>query len=1164
MGRYKNNLEQLIVLPSYKLDSNLILLPGIIYNVTFSRFKAAALLSRFKQQIKNVPLVENLLNEYDFGEDNASSSSSSHSEQIPGILSKEAVKGIKSFFEFEQKFKNVDSKDLATSPTAKFEPQNEFDWLVLGISPNLDKIKEPSGADLSETFGNIATIVRIVGIIDDSSNIKLTLQALTRGVIIKPGNGVSFKTNESLIKVDWNGLVHNIHAKHEELDKNIKNLFKSIDLFIIDYRQALSVATGNNNNNQGKLKDKDLLSLNPLANALYLQLAGSKDFTKAYASLKKLLGNFNTKYVSANSTNVNTLDSKNFLRLIDLISAIIPFPNHEKLKVLNQFEINNRISQINSMVIKMNLIFESLKQDTSFINHWFYNEATNIQRANVVANQLKSIRIVLEGMTNKTKNANSRQNNNPNNAIINNNKKLVRRKNPSSKEEYEDGNAGGEDNLDDDDDGDDELRAITNFVKNKLPTITSLSKDSKRLIIKDFKRIKNSPPGNSDFHVIRNYLDIVVDLPWDTFQGRFDSNKDIDVVLAKKQLDKDHYGLEHVKTRLIQYLVVLKLMGMNAETEYFKQEHEREKTELDKKIKENEEIERKKFMREQYSNESIIIPNNDETSLAHKQAKNENKKSQDLTLEIKRKQEQANQQNQAKLKIISSTNKSPILMLAGPPGVGKTSLAKSVATVLGRNFQRISLGGIKDESEIRGHRRTYVGAMPGMIVQAIRKARCMNPVILLDEIDKIVGGNNGSQGGKINGDPAAALLEVLDPEQNNSFLDHYLGFPIDLSQVMFICTANEPYNLSRPLLDRLEMIELSAYDYSEKLVIGSKYLLPRQLRRNGLPSDDLIKIDGEIMKKIIIDYTREAGVRNFERKLGTICRHKAVEYAASLDGKAYDANIQEFDLPKYLGIPYGKLTNEVYDSPTGSSKYGIVNGLSYNSDGSGSVLIFELIGFSGSGLNMSLNMTGRLGEVLMESGKIGLLFIKSILTKKLIHLDKIEQYDEEIFNKLKNLEIHLHVPAGSISKDGPSAGITMALLFLSLILEKPVSKDIAMTGEITLRGLVLPIGGLKEKMLGASLSGIKKIIVPRENRKDVIEEYIKHINQPERLNEILLDDEQTKFGNQFKFNEPEEFVLKKYGLQICYAKEFWDVIRNVWGDSMLVKVDETKMVEYHI
>lgn len=1146
MGRYKSSLDQLIVLPSYKLDSNLILLPGIIYNVTFSRFKAAALLSRYKHQISKVPLVENLLNEYDFGDE------SSDSENIPGMLSKEAVKGIRSFFEFEQKFRTDTTS--SSSSSAKSEPENEFDWLVLGIVPNLDKIKEPSETDLKDVYGNIVTIVRIVGIIDDTSNIKLTLQALTRGARIKSGNGNSFKANESLIKVDWNALVQNLNVKHEELDKNINALFKSIDSFTADYRQALAVVGDTTNS---KWKDKDLLTLNPLANALYLQLTGSKDFTKAYASLKKLLGSLNMKYANASSSS-NSPDSRNFLRFIDLISAIIPFPNHEKLKVLNQFEINDRINQVNAMVTKMTLIFENLKKDTSFINHWFYSEATNIQRANVVANQLKSIRLVLEGMTNKTKS--SRQNGNQN-AIINNSKKLIRRKNVAPREEGDDD---VEDNLDDDDDGDDELRAITNFIKNKLPTITSLSNDSKRLIIKDFKRIKNSPPGNSDFHVIRNYLDIVVDLPWDRFQGRFDSNKDIDVILAKKQLDKDHYGLEHVKTRLIQYLVVLKLMGINAETEFFKKEHEREKIELDKKIKENEEIERKKFMREQYSNESIIIPNNDETSLAHKQAKNENKKSQDLTLEIKRKQEQANQQNQAKLKIISSTNKSPILMLAGPPGVGKTSLAKSVATVLGRNFQRISLGGVKDESEIRGHRRTYVGAMPGMIVQAIRKARCMNPVILLDEIDKIVGGNNGSQGGKINGDPAAALLEVLDPEQNNSFLDHYLGFPIDLSQVMFICTANEPYNLSRPLLDRLEMIELGAYDYSEKLVIGSRYLLPRQLKRNGLPGDDLIKINADIMKKIIIDYTREAGVRNFERKLGTICRHKAVEYAESLDGKPYHAEVEEFDLPKYLGIPYGKLTNEVYDSPAGSNKYGIVNGLSYNSDGSGSVLIFELIGFPGSGLNMSLNMTGRLGEVLMESGKIGLLFIKSILSRKLIHLDRIEQYDEEIFNKLKNLEIHLHVPAGSISKDGPSAGITMALLFLSLILEKPVSKDIAMTGEITLRGLVLPIGGLREKMLGASLSGIKKIIVPRENRKDIIEEYIKHINQPEKLNEILMDDENTKVGDRFKFSQPEDFVYKKYGLQICYAKEFWDVIRHAWGDSMLVKVDETKIVEYHI
>lgn len=1147
MGKFKNSpssYKQQIALPNYRLDSNLVLLPGIIYNVTFSRFKTAALLSRFKKQVGHVPLIENLLNEYDFaGEE--SSSESSLSDDLPGVLSDESIKGIKQFYEYEQSYKsNQDPRKLND------EPQSEFDWLVLAISPNLNKIKDPNGFDLTEEYNDIVTVVRIVGIVDDTTNIKITLQALTRGRKITK-TSQKIKPNEVSLDIDWNGTIENISTKYTELTNNIKQLFKSIDSFIVDYRKALNIASNNNAKNP-KAKEKDLLTLNPLANALYLQLAGSKDFTKAYISLQKLIGNF-----SIGAKNDMSLDNKNFARIIDLISAIIPFPNHEKLKVLNQTEINDRVNHVNTMMGKLVAVFDSLKDNTDVINHWFYNEATNIQRANVVANQLKSIRLVLEGITNQSKTNSTSFNNNSSN---NNNKKLIRRKNNNASAKDSNNEDDNNDNFDDDDEsGDDELKLITNFIKHKLPHITTLDEDSKRLIIKDYKRVKNSPPGNSDFHVLRNYLEIVSDLPWDKFIGKFDSNKDIDIKFAKEQLDKDHYGLEHVKSRLIQYLVVLKLLGINADIEYENQQKSIKSSDDKKQQLEKEEIERKKFTNEKYSNESIIIPNNDETSVAHRQANNENKRLKDLTNEvIKRKQEK---QENMKRQIISKLNRSPIIMLAGPPGVGKTSLAKSIANVLGRQFQRVSLGGIKDELEIRGHRRTYVGAMPGVIVQSLRKSRSMNPVILLDEIDKVVGGGPGAGGSKVNGDPAAALLEVLDPEQNGNFTDHYLGFPVDLSQVMFICTANEPHNLSRPLLDRLEMIELGAYDYSEKLMIGSRYLLPRQMKRNGLINEaSRIEIPNKVMKQIILEYTREAGVRNFERNLGTICRHKAVEYAESLtNDHEYNGLIDEYDLSKYLGIPYPKMS-EIYEAPVGTYKYGVVNGLSYNSDGSGSVLLFESIGINKNNTEGPwLNMTGRLGEVLMESGKIGLTFIKLIIYKNLLNLTNDEHELEDIINRMQSLDIHMHVPSGSIEKDGPSAGITMALLFLSLILEKPVESNIAMTGEITLRGLVLPIGGLKEKMLGASLSGIKKMIVPRENRKDIIKEYIKSINQPEKLNELLKDD--YKDG---RLSEVEEYVMNKYGIEVVYAKDFWDVIKGVWGDLLLVKVDQRKMTEYHL
>ncbi|CUM62743.1 uncharacterized protein PRCAT00000300001 [Priceomyces carsonii] len=1101
MAIYNTSLSSLqkrqeVILPTYQLDSNLVLLPGIIYNVTFSRFKAAALLSRYKERASGIKILRDLVNEYEFNEESKTA--------LPSTISLDAIQGIETFHAIQ--FNNKSKTSLLSNEDHNL---SDFDWLVIAIEPNTDKIKYPD-ADGTHSSNGVLTISRIIGIVDETSNVRLTIQALIRGSKVEGFN--SGRTNEKLIEVDRNYDVPSLDSRLLKYIDSADGLFQSIDEFMLEYRKALATATTAQSKNEGR--NTNLLCLNPLANALFLQLGGSKDFSKAYTRLQKLYGTL--------KSNKTSIESKSGLRLLDLTCAIIPFPNHDKLNFLNIFSPKRRFSELGRMNERLKEVFENLKADSCYMNHWFYSEASNIQRAKVVANQLKSIRLVLEGISNDRNSKNVSQNRN----------KLIRRPNSiplgaRSNEEFdEDG--------DNENDEDDELRLIANFVNNKLPHISTLLSDTKRLIAKDFKRIKTSPPGNSDYHVIRNYLEIVADIPWDKYVSRFRSNKDIDIVLAKKQLDDDHYGLENVKKRLIQYLVVLKLLGMSAE------ERIEEKSELQKD--DAQKLENKPH------EDSIVIPDNDETIDSKEAARNKYSTAKSAIRDTV----------QDKALIVSKNNKSPIIMLAGPPGTGKTSLAKSIAKSLGRKYQRISLGGVKDESEIRGHRRTYVGAMPGVIVQALRKSGSMNPVILLDEIDKVIGGSHMAN--KFNGDPSAALLEVLDPEQNTNFTDHYLGFPVDLSQVIFICTANEPHNMSKPLLDRLEMIEVGAYDYKEKLIIGSRYLLPRQIKRNGLPSLDLVQIRESVMKKIIIDYTREAGVRGFERKLGTVCRYKAVEYAQGLEeakADSYNAIVEEYDLPKYLGIPFPSMSSEIIESPLKSSKYGVVNGLSYNSEGSGSVLVFESVGFSHESSKGSLNMTGRLGEVLMESAKIGLTFIKLIIFRDLLNVSTEHGCLIERFN---NLEIHLHVPLGSISKDGPSAGITMALLFLSLILERPVPYDIAMTGEITLRGLVLPIGGLKEKLLGAHLSGIKRVIAPRENRKDLIEEYVKNINDDTRLNQLLKDNE-NKYD--YRMKDPERHIEQRYGIKMYYATEFWDVIKVVWGDDMLVKVDQSRMLEYH-
>ncbi len=501
------------------------------------------------------------------------------------------------------------------------------------------------------------------------------------------------------------------------------------------------------------------------------------------------------------------------------------------------------------------------------------------------------------------------------------------------------------------DEGKDELTSLSKAINDaKMP------KEAKEKCLSELKKLKSMSPMSAEATVVRNYLDWMTDLPWST-----KSKINTDLVNAQKILDEDHYGLEKVKERIIEFLAVQKRI---------------------------------------------------------------------------------------------QKMKGPILCLVGPPGVGKTSLGKSIAKATNRKFIRISLGGIRDEAEIRGHRRTYIGSLPGKIIQMMKKAGTKNPLFLLDEIDKV--------GNDYRGDPSSALLEALDPEQNKEFNDHYLEVDYDLSDVMFVTTANT-LNILPPLLDRMEVIRLSGYTEDEKVNISQKYLIPNQSKYNGLKKDEW-SIDEDINRKIIRYYTRESGVRNLEREISKVAR----KIVKKIDNNEKVNNpINEKDLKNLLGVPkfnYGEIEEE--------NRVGVVTGLAWTEVG-GEILKIETAVMPGKG---KMQITGKLGDVMQESVKAA----KSYIRSKSLEYGIIPP----IFDKK---DFHIHVPEGATPKDGPSAGVGMVTSIISAITEIPVNKDVAMTGEITLRGLVLPIGGLKEKLLAAHRAGIKKVLIPLENKKDLIE-----------------------------------------------------------------------------
>jgi ATP-dependent Lon protease len=482
-----------------------------------------------------------------------------------------------------------------------------------------------------------------------------------------------------------------------------------------------------------------------------------------------------------------------------------------------------------------------------------------------------------------------------------------------------------------------------------------LPEEAHKAAVRELARLEKLPPAAAEYGVIRTYLDWILSLPWTKT-----TDDVIDLERARQVLDEDHYDLDKVKERIIEYLAVSKLK-------------------------------------------------------------------KDLS--------------------------GPILCFVGPPGVGKTSLGQSIARALGRKFVRISVGGVRDEAEIRGHRRTYVGAMPGTIMRALRDAETKNPVFLIDEIDKM--------GSDFRGDPASAMLEVLDPEQHDHFRDHYLDLPFDLSKVLFICTANQVETIPPPLLDRMDVIQLSGYTEEEKLGIARKYLVPKQLEAHGL-SPVHVEIDDGALRVVIREYTREAGVRNLERQLAALCRKAARRVAEGEDEKIHvdEEKVREWLGPRRFPSEVRKRTSDA----------GVATGLAVTSVG-GDVLFIEATAYPGEG---RLKVTGQLGEVMQESAQTAYSWVRSHAEELGIDPGWFSEHD-----------IHLHVPAGAVPKDGPSAGVTMATAIVSLVKGEPVSEEVGMTGEVTLTGQVLPIGGVREKALAAQRAGLTKVVIPHENEPDL-------------------------------------------------------------------------------
>ncbi len=547
-----------------------------------------------------------------------------------------------------------------------------------------------------------------------------------------------------------------------------------------------------------------------------------------------------------------------------------------------------------------------------------------------------------------------------------------------------------------------EEQATANELRRKIDE-AKMPEEALKEANRELSRLEKLPTVSPEYSIIRTYIELLASLPWSKSTG-----EKIDVPHARQVLDHDHYDLEKIKDRILEYLAV-------------------------RRLKEERVAERLKREAEAATAEADIEGRTPTQPL----------QSDEATRQI---------------------NREPILCFVGPPGVGKTSLGQSIARALGRKFARMSLGGIRDEAEIRGHRRTYIGAMPGRIMQTLRRVEANDPVIMLDEVDKV--------GADWRGDPSSALLEVLDPEQNYNFRDNYLDLAFDLSRVMFIATANALEPIPAPLRDRMEILELSGYTEEQKLHIARNFLLPKQLEANGLYKEELT-VDDDALRRIARDYTREAGVRNLEREVGSLCRKVAKQIA---EGRETPIAVTAEQIPEYLGRQrFFQEAAERIDRP------GIATGLVWTAVG-GEIIFIEAASMPGK--QSHLTLTGQLGDVMKESAMAALSYVRS----NAVALGLPQ-------NVFEDQSIHIHVPAGAIPKDGPSAGVTMTTVLVSLASGRNVRSDVAMTGEITLRGKVMPIGGIKEKVLAAYRSGIRTVILPKKNEMDLMEDLPKELRE---------------------------------------------------------------------